>query len=57
MPALHDKTPREAVQTREGRQAVEELLREFENGEERERKAGRAAFDFYGIRKELGMGG
>jgi hypothetical protein len=32
------------------------LLRQFENGEARERKAGHAAFDFSGIRKELGIG-
>jgi SEC-C motif len=56
LPALDGKTPREAVQTREGRKQVEELLRQFENGEARERKAGHAAFDFSGIRKELGIG-
>jgi hypothetical protein len=38
-----------------GRQAVERLLRDFENGEEREKRAGHAAFDFGPIRKELGL--
>ena len=55
LPALKGKTPREAVRTRDGRKAVEELLRQFENGEERGSKAGRPAYDFSVLRKELGL--
>ena len=55
LPALAGKTPREAVRSAAGRKAVEDLLRDFENGEERERKRGRAAFDFMPIRKDLGL--
>ena len=54
-PALSGKTPREAVRTHEGGKAVEELLRQFENGEERERKKGGAACDFSSLRAELGL--
>jgi hypothetical protein len=55
LPALAGKTPREAVRSAAGRKAVEDLLRDCENGEERERKRGRAAFDFTPIRKDLGL--
>ena len=55
LPALNGRTAREAVRTREGRLAVEELLRQFENAEERERKEGHAAYEFFDIRKELGL--
>lgn len=55
LPALGGQTPREAVRSEAGRRAVEQLLRDFENGEEREKRAGRAAFDFGPIRKELGL--
>lgn len=55
LPALGGRTPREAVRSEMGRSAVEQLLRDFENGEEREKRAGRTAFDFGPIRKELGL--
>jgi hypothetical protein len=55
LPALEGKTPRQAVKSAVGRRAVEELLRDFENGEERNRKRGAAAFDFGEIRKSLGL--
>jgi hypothetical protein len=57
LPALSGKTPREAVKTAAGREAVEDLIRMMENGEERERKAGRGWFEFSGVRQELGLGG
>jgi hypothetical protein len=46
LPALHGKT---------ARQAVIDLLRTMENGEERLRKEGRPAYDFSRLRKELGI--
>jgi hypothetical protein len=55
VPALDGQTPREAVRSETGRKAVEDLLRLFENAEERARREGRAAFDFSGIRRELGL--
>lgn len=55
LPALGGRTPREAVRSETGRRAVEELLRDFENGEERERRAGKPAFDFGPIREQLGL--
>jgi len=55
LPALKGKTPREALATKSGRRDVENLIRTMENGEERERKQGEAAFDFSAIREELGL--
>jgi len=55
LPALGGQTPREAVRTAEGRQAVEQLLRDFENANEHERRQGQPAYDFSKIRKELGL--
>jgi hypothetical protein len=56
LPALEGRTPREAGATAEGRARLEELLRDFENSAERERLAGRAAYDFSKLRLELGLG-
>ena len=55
LPALGGRTPRESLRSEVGRRAVEDLLRDLENGEEREKRAGRAAFDFGPIRKGLGL--
>lgn len=55
LPALHGKTPRQAVKTAAGRRQVEALLRDFENGEARKRKAGGPAYDFSRIRSNLGL--
>jgi hypothetical protein len=55
LPALGGRTPREAVRSREGKAAVEALLRDFENTEDRERQRGKPAFDFSGLRKTLGL--
>jgi tetratricopeptide (TPR) repeat protein len=55
LPALHGLTPRAAMATAEGRKAVLDLIRMFENGAERNRKAGRPAFDFSGLRADLGL--
>ncbi len=40
IPALDGKTPREAVMTPEGRKKVEDLLKGWENVEERKRRDG-----------------
>jgi hypothetical protein len=55
LPALGGRTPRQAVRSKRGREQVEELLRDFENSSERARKEGRPAFDFSGLRSELGL--
>jgi hypothetical protein len=55
VPALGGKTPREAVRSETGRRAVEDLLRDFENTEERLRQSGSPAFDFTPLRKQLGL--
>lgn len=53
VPALQGKTPREALRTREGRQAVDGLLKDFENHEHRAPPEVR--FDFADIRRDLGL--
>lgn len=55
LPALRGKTPREAVKTPAGRRQVEALLRDFENGEARNRKAGGPSYDFSRIRTALDL--
>ncbi len=54
LPALDGKTPREAVQTVGGRGAVDVLLKEMENLEQRAGEGG-ASFDFSPLRCELGL--
>jgi hypothetical protein len=53
LPALGGRTPREAVRSAEGRSAVDALLKQMENMDER--FAGAEAFDFAPIRRELGL--
>jgi hypothetical protein len=55
LPALGGKTPRQAVQTADGRRKVIMLLRDFENGEERKRKSGEPFYDIGRVRTELGV--
>ncbi|MGB9627515.1 MAG: MbcA/ParS/Xre antitoxin family protein [Thermodesulfobacteriota bacterium] len=55
IPALGGKTPREAVKTSEGREKVEELLRDWENLEERKRKAGEPYIDLNILRQMLDL--
>lgn len=55
IPALGNCTPREAVKTSEGREQVEQLLREFENSFQRDRQQGRTGFDPSLIRQWLGI--
>ncbi|HME73214.1 MAG TPA: antitoxin Xre/MbcA/ParS toxin-binding domain-containing protein, partial [Myxococcota bacterium] len=52
VPALGGRTPREAARTAEGRAAVDVLLKEMENREQRSPSAG-ATFDFSALRREL----
>jgi hypothetical protein len=51
LPALGGKTPREAVRSARGREAVDVVLKDMENLEHRFH--GEAAFDFASIRREL----
>ena len=51
LPALAGKTPRAAIRTAQGRIAVDVLLKDMENREQR--SAGGAAFDFSGLRRQL----
>jgi hypothetical protein len=53
LPALGGARPRDAVRTAAGREAVDLLLKEMENLEQR--GAGAAAFDFGTIRRQLGL--
>lgn len=53
LPALDGKTPREAVQTVGGRGAVDVLLKEMENLEQRAGEG--ASFDFSLLRRELNL--
>jgi hypothetical protein len=55
IPALHGKTPRQAVRTAQGRAAVDVLLKDFENHEQRSPPDVR--FDFGEVRKDLGFSG
>jgi hypothetical protein len=55
LPALGGKTPREAVRSEVGKRAVEDIIRDIENGEDRLRQEGGPAFDFSPIRKLLGL--
>jgi len=55
IPALNGMTPREAVRTPEGRKKVEELLKDFENIEERKRREGKAYVDINVLRKRLDL--
>jgi hypothetical protein len=53
LPALRGKSPREAVRTARGRDAVDVLLKDMENHERR--WEGPGAFDFSRLRSELGL--
>ncbi|MBI3208691.1 MAG: SEC-C domain-containing protein [Candidatus Solibacter usitatus] len=55
LPALDGKTPREAVRTAKGRAQVIAVLKDFENGEDRKRKAGEPFYDVGRLRTELGL--
>jgi hypothetical protein len=54
IPALHGLSPREAVRTAEGRLAVDALLKDIENREDR--MSGGTAFDVSPLRRALHLG-
>lgn len=53
LPILRGRTPRQAARTKEGREQVDALLRDFEHFEEHEPAAAR--FDVASLRRELGL--
>ena len=55
IPALHGKTPLQAVKTEEGKKKVIELLKFFENSEEHNRKEGRPFYDISWMYERLGL--
>ena len=55
IPALDNMTPRAASKTKEGKRAVEDLLRMIEYTEEKRRAESQYAYDILWIRKELGL--
>ena len=55
IPALNGKTPLQAVKTKEGRNKVIELLKSFENSEERNKKEGDPYYDLSWMWEQLGL--
>jgi hypothetical protein len=55
IPALDNKTPLEAIKTEQGKQKVIELLKLYENGEERNRQEGRPVCDLGWLWQRLGL--
>ena len=55
IPALDGETPREALRTPEGKKKVEELLKDFENMEERKKRNGEPYIDIDVLRQRLNI--
>lgn len=55
IPALDGKTPMECVKTEEGRKKVIDLLKSFENSEERNKKEGRPYYNLSWVWERLGI--
>jgi hypothetical protein len=55
VPALGNRTPREAASDAEGRPLLEALLRDFEHREDADRAAGRPLHGIAHLRNTLGM--
>jgi len=55
LPALRGRTPREAASVPTARTKLVSLLKAMENTSERERREGRAAYDFTWMWGELGL--
>ena len=55
VPALGGKTPLQAVKTEEGRRKVIDLLKSFENSEERNKKEGQPFYDITWMWERLGI--
>jgi len=55
IPALDNKTPMEAIKTEQGKQKVLDLLKLYENGEERNKREGRPYYDLSWVWAKLGI--
>jgi hypothetical protein len=55
IPALDNKTPLEAIKTEQGKQKVIDLLKLYENGEERNKQEGRPVYDLGWVWERLGL--
>jgi len=55
LPALKNKTPRQASKTKEGRKDLEDLLRVLEHNEKLRAERGEPAYELAWIRRELNM--
>lgn len=55
IPALDSKTPLEAIKTEEGKLKVTELLKLYENGEERNKQESRPYYDLAWVWQRLGI--
>lgn len=55
IPALNGNTPLKTVKTKEGKKRVAELLKQFENIEERNKKEGRPYYDMTWMWERLGI--
>lgn len=55
IPMLDDHTPLEAIKTQQGKEKVIELLKLYENGEERNRQDGRPVYDLGWVWQRLGL--
>ncbi len=55
LPALKGKTPRQAMKTKSGREALRNLLRDMEHREARGARSGEVPYDFSILRRELGL--
>jgi hypothetical protein len=55
VPALGNRTPRRAAKLKTARPKLIALLKDFERKSERQRRAGKSAYDFSGMWKELGL--
>ena len=55
IPALDNKTPLEAIKTKQGKEKVIELLKLYENGEERNKKELRPYYDLAWVWQRLGI--
>jgi hypothetical protein len=55
IPALDNKTPVEAIKTKQGKEKVVELLKLYENGEERNKRESRPYYDLTWVWQRLGI--
>lgn len=55
LPALKGQTPRQAMRTNAGREALRNLLRDMEHQEARSARSGEVPYDFNILRRDLGL--